>query len=58
MVGTFPSQGSLLRFVTPLLMDIDDDRSIGTNFLPERSMAPLRAERPSFSAPATRLVGR
>ena len=57
LVGIFPSQGSLLRFVTALLMEIDDDWQVDKRYMSERSMALLRAERPSLSAPAAQLIG-
>ncbi|HPC83044.1 MAG TPA: transposase [Thermoanaerobaculaceae bacterium] len=56
-VGIVPSQSSLLRFLTALPMEIDDDRRIDTSSMSERSMAPLQAERPSLSVPAAGLVG-
>jgi hypothetical protein len=57
LVGTFPSESSLLRFATVLLMEIGDDWQVDTRYMAERSMTATRAERPPLLAPAARLIG-
>jgi transposase-like protein len=57
LVGIFPSEVSLLRFVTALLMEIDDDWQVDKRYLAERSMIPGRPEPPALLAPAPQLVG-
>ena len=56
LVGIFPSQGSLLRFVTALLMEIDDDWQVDKRYMSERSMALFRTERPALAAPVAQLI--
>jgi putative transposase len=57
LVGIFPSETSLLRFVTALLMEIDDDWQVDKRYIAERSMTPAHAEWPALPAPTTQLVG-
>jgi len=57
LVGIFPSETSLLRFVTALLMEIDDDWQVDKRYMAERSMTATRAERPPLLAPAAQLIG-
>ena len=58
LVGIFPSETSLMRFVTALLMEIDDDWQVDKRYMAERSMTPGQAERPPLLAPAAQLTGR
>ena len=57
LVGIFPSEVSLLRFVTALLMEIDDDWQVDKRYMAERSMTRVGAERPPLLAPAAQLPG-
>ena len=57
LVGIFPSETLLLRFVTALLMEIDDDWQVDKRYMAERSMTAARAERPPLLAPAAQLIG-
>lgn len=57
LVGIFPSEVSLLRFVTALLMEMDDDWQIDKRYMAERSMTPAQADRPPLLAPAAQLIG-
>jgi len=57
LVGIFPSEVSLIRFVTALLMEIDDDWQVDKRYMAERSMSAGRAERPSLPPPTAQLVG-
>ncbi len=57
LVGIFPSEVSLVRFVTALLMEIDDDWQVDKRYMAERSMTLDRAGQPVLLAPAPQLVG-
>jgi len=57
LVGIFPSEVSLIRFVTALLMEIDDDWQVDKRDLAERSMTSGPTERPPLPAPAAQLAG-
>jgi hypothetical protein len=57
LVGISPSEVSPLRFVTALLMEIDDDWQADKRYIPERSMTPAHAKQPWLPAPAAQLLG-
>ena len=56
LVGIFPSELSLIRFVTALLMEIDDDWQVDKRYMAERSMASGPTDRPPLPAPAAQLA--
>ncbi len=56
LVGIFPSELSVIRFVTTLLMEIDDDWQVDRRYMAERSMASGPTDRPPLPAPAAQLA--
>jgi transposase-like protein len=57
LVGIFPSSSSVLRLVTALLVEIDDDWQVDKRYISERSMEQLKPKQHLLQPPTPQLVG-
>lgn len=57
LVGIFPSRSSVLRLVTALLVEIDDDWQVDKRYISERSMEQLKPKRLLLEHSTPQLVG-